>query len=261
MTTNIKIKLIKIFVFSLLMTMSLLFTLSISLDAYAASNPVCFCHNTGKVGSDNTICTSSSGEQNGHRSHGDDPYGCECGDGTCDPTVGEDCSTCPSDCGICETCGDRDEIDDGEECGERGLTCDTGVCYGCRCLPFCGDGIVDHGEFCDGDPCCADDCTWITVQVDDTTNECFDECPDDIAKIDPGICGCGISDQDLDGDGIVECDLENPTSNVSGVLYAGGRSCSLNRFENQSHADFYTIALFGILFAGLLIQKRKIKKN
>ncbi|MCY3001846.1 MAG: thrombospondin type 3 repeat-containing protein, partial [Planctomycetota bacterium] len=39
----------------------------------------------------------------------------------------------------------------------------------------------------------------------DGTNDCLDGCPNDPAKIAPGICGCGVSDVDSDGDGTANC--------------------------------------------------------
>ena len=44
----------------------------------------------------------------------------------------------------------------------------------------------------------------------DGTPDCNDECPDDPDKIDPGLCGCGTSDVDTDGDGVPDC--EEPDS-------------------------------------------------
>ncbi len=32
-----------------------------------------------------------------------------------------------------------------------------------------------------------------------------DQCPADNAKINPGLCGCGVADDDSDGDGVVDC--------------------------------------------------------
>ena len=32
-----------------------------------------------------------------------------------------------------------------------------------------------------------------------------DRCPDDPNKLAPGICGCGIPDDDSDGDGVADC--------------------------------------------------------
>ena len=34
--------------------------------------------------------------------------------------------------------------------------------------------------------------------------DCFDLCPNDSNKIDPGVCGCGVDDiQDIDCDGVI----------------------------------------------------------
>lgn len=40
----------------------------------------------------------------------------------------------------------------------------------------------------------------------DGTPDCFDDCPDDPDKLEPGVCGCGVSDVDSDGDGVPDCD-------------------------------------------------------
>lgn len=32
-----------------------------------------------------------------------------------------------------------------------------------------------------------------------------DDCPNDPAKVEPGVCGCGTADTDTDGDGIPDC--------------------------------------------------------
>ncbi len=39
----------------------------------------------------------------------------------------------------------------------------------------------------------------------DGTADCVDGCPADPAKLDPGVCGCGQSDSDGDGDGAADC--------------------------------------------------------
>ena len=51
------------------------------------------------------------------------------------------------------------------------------------------DGTVDEGFDSDGDG----------------TADCFDGCPNDPNKIDPGDCGCGSEDLDSDGDGVSDC--------------------------------------------------------
>ncbi len=39
----------------------------------------------------------------------------------------------------------------------------------------------------------------------DTIMDACDQCPDDPAKIYPGICGCGVPDTDSDADGVADC--------------------------------------------------------
>ena len=39
----------------------------------------------------------------------------------------------------------------------------------------------------------------------DGTVYCEDGCPNDPAKTEPGICGCGTPDDDTDGDGVADC--------------------------------------------------------
>ena len=56
-----------------------------------------------------------------------------------------------------------------------------------------------------------------------------DECPDDPAKVVPGICGCGVADTDADKDAVADCsddcvyDLSDPF--VSGRAGAGECQC------------------------------------
>ena len=40
--------------------------------------------------------------------------------------------------------------------------------------------------------------------------DCDDLCPDDSAKSEPGVCGCGVSDADSDSDGVADCLDECP---------------------------------------------------
>lgn len=39
----------------------------------------------------------------------------------------------------------------------------------------------------------------------DGTLDCFDACPNDPQKVDPGVCGCSVADIDTDGDGLLDC--------------------------------------------------------
>ncbi len=58
------------------------------------------------------------------------------------------------------------------------------------------DGVNNCSDLCPaspaGQPVDADGCP-------------YDNCPDDPAKFDPGICGCGVSDTDSDADGTADC--------------------------------------------------------
>ena len=70
----------------------------------------------------------------------------QCGDSVC--SGGEDCTSCPGDCGACPSCGDA-TCDPGEDCSS---------CPGdCGACPYCGDGTCDSGE---GEDCntCESDC-------------------------------------------------------------------------------------------------------
>ncbi|MHC4698577.1 MAG: FG-GAP repeat protein, partial [Planctomycetota bacterium] len=56
-----------------------------------------------------------------------------------------------------------------------------------------GGGFLGYGLTCDGDP------------DGDGVYGCDDGCPLDPVKIEPGICGCGISDEDTDEDNVADC--------------------------------------------------------
>ena len=76
-----------------------------------------------------------------------------------------------------------------------------------------GDGV---GDACDG---CPNDANKLDPGVcgcgvsdadsdGDGTPDCMDGCPNDPNKMDPGACGCGTADTDTDGDGVPDC-LDN----------------------------------------------------
>jgi hypothetical protein len=44
----------------------------------------------------------------------------------------------------------------------------------------------------------------------DGTPDCNDSCPNDPQKTSPGVCGCGVSDVDSDGDGTPDCNDSCP---------------------------------------------------
>ena len=213
-------------------------------SAHATAN-ICFCHTTGSKTF--TTCTSDSGEQNGHFKHGDQPFGCECGDGVCSPQDGEDCSTCPTDCTddtACNLCGDG-VVDEGEECNEPGLTCATGACVGCRCLSQCGDGVVDAGEQCDGDACCNDDCTLMD------TPECTGAA--DSGATDAGATDSGATDSGATDSGATDSGTTDGSSgNCEFVPQTGGngQGCSRDFHEQcavSAHQDSRMVS-FALIF-------------
>jgi len=80
------------------------------------------------------------------------------------------------------------------------------------------DGTDDCLDGCPNDPAKIDPGTCgcgvsDTADMDgDLTVDCLDDCPNDPAKIDPGICGCGVSDSaDMDSDGTPDCIDNCPT--------------------------------------------------
>lgn len=88
----------------------------------------------------------------------------------------------------------------------------------------CGCGTSDEDLDNDGIPDCINDldaCAndiiprdpydpFFNLDFDNDGEVCDDECPFDWRKVEPGICGCGISDRDSDRDGVVNCNDECP---------------------------------------------------
>ena len=84
-----------------------------------------------------------------------------------------------------------------------------------------GDGVLDAEDNCPdvpnadqansdgddlGDACdnCPDAANADQADSDDDgTGDACDDCPDDPDKTEPGVCGCGMPDDDIDGDGAV----------------------------------------------------------
>ena len=94
----------------------------------------------------------------------------ECGNGFCTADIGEDCMTCPQDCGKCTVCGDGicepgHPVEGPDVCPEDCGGCGDGVCgkwelehqtCGQDCLAACGDtkcngmetGVEGQGDYC-----------------------------------------------------------------------------------------------------------------
>jgi Galactose binding lectin domain len=60
-----------------------------------------------------------------------------------------------------------------------------------------------------------------------------DGCADDPAKTTPGVCGCGISDADTDGDGVAFCSDQCPSDPLK--LMPG--TCGCGQLESTSNQD------------------------
>jgi len=127
-----------------------------------------------------------------------------CGNLSCDLALGETCSTCPADCGACPVCGDK-ACSGGENCatcpGDCGKcpVCGDKACNGietCQTCPAdcgncCGNGKCDtvYGETCSS---CTQDCGACPVCGDKACNgtETCKSCPSDCGN----CCGNGKCD-------------------------------------------------------------------
>jgi hypothetical protein len=56
-----------------------------------------------------------------------------------------------------------------------------------------------------------------------------DGCPDDPAKLAPGLCGCGAADVDSDGDRIVDCTDECPGDSTDFTAPCSGNGCAAGK--------------------------------
>lgn len=133
-----------------------------------------------------------NGVCDGHKDSANCPEDCPesptCGNGICSPDDGDDCRTCPGDCGTCEDiCGD------GVCWGtENCVTCekDCGACLSEE--DGCGDGVCDEHETQYN---CPHDCGFPTPQCGDNVcngDENCETCPHDCgecsATCEPGQC-------------------------------------------------------------------------
>ena len=125
------------------------------------------------------------------------------GDGVC-----ADLDNCPLDANADQANGDGDLLGD---------ACDA--CPGAATDDLDGDGICDDVDSC---PVVADD--GVDLDGDGLADAC-DRCPTDGAKIDPGVCGCGVDDTDADGDGLADCLDGCPAD--AGKLAPGGCGCGV----------------------------------
>lgn len=73
------------------------------------------------------------------------------------------------------------------------------------------------------------------VDIDPVVTE--DSCPDDTSKTAPGICGCGISDVDTDGDGYADCSDGCPSDELKIAPLQCGCNVSDIDSDNDRVAD------------------------
>ncbi len=64
-----------------------------------------------------------------------------------------------------------------------------------------------------------------TDSDNDGTTDCFDNCPNDPGKTEPGVCGCGTPDTDSDGDGTPDCNDDCPAD--PGKVVPGACGCGV----------------------------------
>lgn len=80
-----------------------------------------------------------------------------------------------------------------------------------------GDGVGDFCDGCDHDSNKLDPglcgCGVVDQDTDhDLVPDCYDGCPNDSSKTSTGACGCGVPDKDTDGDGIWDCQDNCPNA-------------------------------------------------
>ena len=132
------------------------------------------------------------------------PDGCDDCPGF-DDNVDSDNDAVPDGCDVCPGFDDNTDADDDgvpddcDGCPNDQFKTDPGVC---------GCGVSDDDSDSDGVPDCNDICAGFDDNVDsdnDGVPDGCDGCPNDQFKTEPGICGCGVSDDDSDGDGVADC--------------------------------------------------------
>jgi N-acetylneuraminic acid mutarotase len=170
----------------------------------------------------------------------------QCGDNSCD--AGEDCATCPADCGQCcgngacsagencATCPADCECADGERCDfERRACeaacqpmCDGRACGADGCGGTCGDGC-GQGEVCNGAGACVDEPAQCGDNTCDMGEDCA-TCPADCGQCCGNeICGadenCALCPADCGCEAGSACDPDERQCVVICVPECDGLQC------------------------------------
>jgi hypothetical protein len=98
--------------------------------------------------------------------------------------------------------------------------------------------IIDGADGCPDDPAKTDPglCGCGVPDTDsdgDGTPDCNDLCPADANKTDPGTCGCGITDADSDGDGTPDCHDQCPAD--AGKTDPGACGCGVADVDSNGN--------------------------
>ncbi len=125
----------------------------------------------------------------------------------------------------------------------------TAAIDGCGICAGGSTGVIpDEDTDSDGTPDCFDNCPADpnktepgtcgcgTADLDsdsDGTLDCNDNCPMDPSKTDPGTCGCGVSDNDSDSDGTPDCNDLCPTDPNK----TAPGDCGCGNLETDSDSD------------------------
>ncbi len=97
------------------------------------------------------------------------------------------------------------------------------------CADGDGDGAADVCDGCPNDPNKTEPGICGCGVPDDDSDEdgvadCEDGCPNDPDKTEPGICGCGVPDDDSDEDGVADCEdgcPDDPDKTEPGICGCG----------------------------------------
>jgi len=151
--------------------------------------------------------------------------------------VPDECQTDSDGDGVINSCDNCPSTAPGvpvrpDGCEQFGACClATGFClpsqqFAGACLAFPGAVFLGDGTTCQGDP------------DGDQVTGCADRCPFDSTKVQPGICGCGLSDagaQENDPD--CHGPSPNPLGNICRINSGQSGDCNENELPDECEID------------------------